>query len=58
MKREGKRREPGEEMKRERKGIEESRKGKGDVIPNFTNLEALQHQTWDAVALWCFASCK
>lgn len=43
------------EMKRERKGIEKSSKGKGDVIPNFTNLEALQLQTWDAAALvFCF----
>lgn len=53
MKLEGKRK-GGRDEKR-KGGMEESRKSKGDVIPNFTNLEALQLQTWDAAALvFCF----
>lgn len=41
-------REKREWMKGEREG---RRKRKDDVIPNFSNLEALQLQTWGAVAL-------
>lgn len=45
----GREREKREWMKGEREG--RRRKRKDDVIPNFSNLEALQLQTWGAVAL-------